>query len=325
MKILITGGLGFVGIHLVRFMAEKGADVIATDIAVPDARIQAFLNPVKSRVKIKSLDVRQRAAFETLVQEENVDSIIHAAAVTPDFITEKTRMETILDANLGGSLNAILITSKIQCVQNLILCSSSGLYGAAPPPEAPLQHESDPLDLDNLYAITKYSAELLGQRCGLLSGKRITSVRLASIYGEMEYPNASRETMSHIGRLWQARNSSKKVLVTGKKVERDWMYAGDLAEAVWGLLEAPKWHYPVYNIGTAGVISFETIVEIFSRFGLGYEWEEDPGKADIAMRPDQARAPMDISRLKEDANFSFGSDPQKSLEQYLFKKTSQFG
>jgi nucleoside-diphosphate-sugar epimerase len=158
---------------------------------------------------------------------------------------------------------------------------------------------------------------LLGQRCGFLSEKRIASIRLASIYGEMERPTGSREHMSHVKRLWDARCSGKKVRVAGKKIERDWMYAGDMAEATWALLCAPRWQYPVYNIGSSQTISFEKMVEIFSDIGLNYSWVDEPGQADIVMRPEQGRAPMNTVRLKEDANYSSPLSSEIRLELFL--------
>jgi len=319
MRVLVTGGLGFAGIHLARHFAEKGAEVVVADILEPDAQGLSFLEPVAEKVRIRFLEVRRRDAFEKLVRDEAIGQIIHAAAITPDFETEQGRLDTVLDVNLVGALNAIIVAAHVPEVERLILLSSSGLYGAPSDVPASLQHENGALELDNLYAITKYSAELVAQRCGALSGKRMISVRLASIYGEMERPTGSREHMSHIKRLQDALRSGRRVRVAGKTIERDWMYAEDMAEAVWGLLNAPGWRYPLYNIGTEQAMSFQEIVEIFAQFGLDYVWVDDPQQAEIAMRPDQARAPLDISRLKADTHLAFPYPPADRLEQYLSK------
>ena len=317
MRILVSGGLGFVGLHLARCCAEHGAEVIAADWLEPDDGAQAFLAPVSERIRLRRLDVRQRDALEMLIRTEGVTHILHAAALTPDQVTEQAQMDRVLDVNLGGAVNAILAAARGPEVERLILFSSSGLYGAPPEDSASLQSEQSTLDLGHLYTVTKYSAELVLQRCAELSGKHMAALRLASIYGEMERPTGSREHMSHIWRLRAAQLSGRRVRVAGPAVGRDWLYAGDMAEAVWTLLCAPRWSYFVYNLGAGQALRFETIVELLARRGLVYEWVDDPEAADIAMRPQQARAPLDLTRLRADTGLTWPRSPTERMEQYL--------
>jgi UDP-glucose 4-epimerase len=319
MKILVTGGLGFVGLHLARLCAEKGAEVIVADILEPTDQIRAFLAPVLGRVRLRPLDVRQRDPFEALVRDEAIGHIVHAAAMTPDYGTEQSQMDRVLEVNLVGAINAILAAARAPLVEQFILLSSSGLYGAPQGGPPALQHETDALDLGNLYTITKYSAELLLQRCRELCGKRMAAVRLASIYGEMERPTGSREHMSHIQQLHDARLAGRRVRVAGPAVERDWMYAGDMAEGIWALLGASRWNHPVYNLGSGQALPFDNIVALFARFGLQHTWVDDPQQADIAMQPHQARAPLDTSRLQTDTRLDLPGSPANRLEHYLSK------
>lgn len=321
MKILITGGLGFVGLHLARLCAEKGAQVVAADVLEPTDAVRAFLAPVATQVRLWPLDVRQRDILETLVRDEAISHILHAAALTPDHTTEQARMDQVLDVNLLGAVNAILVAARTPRVEQFILLSSSGLYGAPVVQPAAPQRETDALDLGNLYALTKYSVELLLPRCAELSGKRMAALRLASIYGEMERPTGSREHMSQIKRLQDALLSKHPVRVAGPAVERDWLYGGDLAEAVWALVNAPRWNHTLYNLGSGQALSFQQIVAVFTRFGLEPSWVEDPQQADIAMRSEHARAPLDISRWQAATGQARPAPPASRLEQYLGRLT----
>jgi nucleoside-diphosphate-sugar epimerase len=306
MRILVTGGLGFVGINVVRYLAQAlEAQVIAADVLTPDPLTQVFLNPVAERVRIVHLDMTDRAAFRQLVQTEAVTHIIHAAAITPDDRRERQQASFIVDVNLGGAINALDVALESPSVERLLLCSSSGVYGASPGASSLVSHQPEDgrLQLDNLYAITKHSAELLAIRYAELSGKAMASVRLAAIYGPMERPTGSREQMSHVWRLRAALETGRPVQVAGPEVLRDWTYTLDMGEAIRALLCAPRWRHTIYNVSCGQAATFRQVVEAFVADGLCVEWVQDPDTADIAMRPSQARAPLDISRLQSDTGF----------------------
>ena len=310
MKVLITGGLGFVGINLARYLAQtmKDARIIAADVNVADAATLAFLKPVANRVHIARLDVTDRAALRDLVQSHAITHIVHAAAITPTDQQEQAQAPLVVDVNLGGVINVLDVALESPSVERLLLCSSSGVYGAPQtlakvPNLRKGQIEDAPLQLDNLYTITKHSAELLAARFSALSGKPMASARLAAIYGPLERPTGSRERTSHVERLRAALQAGRTVRVAGPDVPRDWTYTLDMGEAIRALLGAPRWNHSIYNVSCGQAATFRQIVEAFVARGLRVEWVSDPAEAEIAMRPEQARAPLDISRLQRDAGF----------------------
>jgi len=321
MKILVTGGLGFLGIHLVRRLAElmPDAHITAGDVLTASPSILDFLAPVKDQVELVYLDVRHRQTFRSLVQSREIDTIVHAAALTPNDQTERERMEDVLDINLGGALNAILAAQE-ERVKQVLLCSSTGLYRAPGIRQGELQAEDAALELHSLYTITKYSAELLGQRCALLSGKRIAAVRLTSMYGEMERPTGSREQMSLVFRLVDALLNGRKLCLAGAEIGRDWMYAGEAAAAVKALLDAPTWNYPVYNIGSGQILKLRELAEIFELYGLDVEWSQNPSAADICLRPENGRAALNLKRLTVDTEFLPANIRQK-MEEFVSAQT----
>ena len=140
--------------------------------------------------------------------------------------------------NLGGAINVLEGAIQNPLAERVLLLSSSGLYGA--PKENPISPlpEDSPLQLNNLYGITKYSAELLGARYATLSGKMIASARLAAPYGPMERPIGSRERMGQLQQLLVALQEERVALVAGPAIQRDWTYVLDTAEAIRALLLA---------------------------------------------------------------------------------------
>ncbi len=314
MKILVTGGLGFLGLHLVRGLAETipGARITAADVLAASPAVLEFLAPVKDQVELVLLDVRDRPALRRLVHLREIEGIVHAAGLTPDIATEREQMEAVLDVNLGGALNAILAAQE-PSVQQVLLCSSSGVYGTSGQGEA--RTEDAALELDGLYAITKRSAELIGERAAFLTGKRIAALRLASLYGEMERPTGSREQMSLVYRLTQALRDGKKLGLSGAEIGRDWMHAGEAAQAVAALLVAPAWSHPVYNVGSGQILTLRDLAEIFGDRGLQVTWSEDPADADIALRPENGRSALCIERLTADSGF-VPADSRQVLEAF---------
>jgi UDP-glucose 4-epimerase len=304
MIILVSGGLGFVGINIVQYLAQLSyvEKVVAADILEPDPVAQSFLQQITPKLVFRKMDVADLVSYRSLVEEFGVTSLIHAAAITPDLDYERAHAARVVEVNLSGALNAMAIGYQSPSIKRVLLCSSSGIYGS-PRRKVPLQAEKGPLDLDNLYAITKYSAELIAGRYTRLCGKTFCAVRLGSVYGPMERPTGSRQNMSHIQRLRSALLAGRKVRLAGADISRDWVYALDVAEAVRALLCAPVLTHTVYNVGLGEAFSFRQVVEAFVPYGLRVEWVDEPDQADIFMRQESERAALDIRRLKKDAGF----------------------
>jgi nucleoside-diphosphate-sugar epimerase len=310
MNILVTGALGFVGINIVRTLAAKpDVTVLATDARAPDALARQFLGTVAARVHFATFDITDRAAFHALVADSGATHIIHGAAVTPSLQQERAGTTRVVDVNLGGAINALDAVARIPSVQRFIFVSSSGVYGLTAQAAHGTIGEDAPLVLDNLYAITKRSAELLTARYSVLHGKPMCAVRLGPIYGPMERPSASRERLSAPGQLLAAWRMGRSVTVAGPDVTRDWTYAGDVGEAIWALLAASTWRFGVYNLSYGQTVTLRELVDAFVRQGVAASWVDQVKDADIAMVPAQTRTPMDGTRLHADSGYRPQTDP----------------
>ena len=303
MHILVTGAFGFVGLNVVRWLASQPkVTVAAADLRTPDATSLALLAPVTAQVRALTLDVTDRGAVQAVIAAEQPTHILHAAALTPSPEQERANPTAIVDVNLTSLTHVLEAARVVPSVKKLLVVSSSGVYGAPRPGVSGLQGEEGPLALDGLYGITKYSAELLGAAYAQLGDQMIAAVRLSAIYGPREVPSASRPRISQVGALFQALQEGRRVKVAGPDVLRDWTHTEDIAAALWALLGAERWNYPVYNVSYGAGVSFQAVVDCFVAHGLAVEWVDDLADADIAMPADHARLPLDIRRLQADTD-----------------------
>jgi UDP-glucose 4-epimerase len=318
MRILVTGGAGFVGTHLVAALAAMAdTAVVAADVAPWDAAADRFLAPVRTRVTFANLDVLDAAAMARLVRQERITHIVHAAAITVADAQERARASEIVRVNLIGAYNVLNLAMESETVTRVLLISSSGVYAVPQGKRSHPQCETDPLDLANLYAITKYSSELLAARYAQLSGKLMASVRLPAVYGPLERPRSSRPSTSALRRLMDALHARRAVVVAGPRVARDWTYTADVGAAVAALLRAPRWRHTVYNVSCGQSTPFADVVAAFAERGLAATWTKDAGQADVAMRPQQRRAALDIARLCADTDFLPQYDIRSGIAAWL--------
>jgi nucleoside-diphosphate-sugar epimerase len=301
--ILVTGGLGFVGINLGKALAElPQAQVILADLAQPSEAMQQFLAPAGARVSFAQLDVTDRESLRGLVTEAGVTHLVHAAAITASPAQEAARPTLVVDVNLGGAVNALDVALTSPTVQRVVMVSSSGVY--APPQQSGPVDEDHPLDRGNLYSVTKRNAELLAERYAAISGKPMISVRLASVYGPMEQPKSSRTHVSLVQRLVDATRADQPVRLYGPHVSRDWVHAGDVGRAIARLLTAPRLSHTVYNISSGLPTPFGELAEHFVPHGLCPLWVKKPQEAEIAQEGSHARAPLSITRLLGDTGMT---------------------
>ena len=142
MKFLVTGGAGFLGINLIRYLKERGHDVVSIDIAdfnYPD---------VKDKITVINGDIRDKQIVHVATME--VDVVIHTAAALPLY-----KAEDIFSTDIEGTRN-LLEASKENKVQRFIHISSTAVYGI--PNHHPL-YEDDKLDGVGPYGKAKIAAE----------------------------------------------------------------------------------------------------------------------------------------------------------------------
>ena len=201
MKVLVTGAIGFVGINVVRCLAEQGDKVVALDRSAPDSDALDFLRPVMQRVQLVEADVEDDWALAALVATHRPDGIVHAAAVTPKLETERSMPMRIMNINFMGTMRA-LEAAREHGVERFLFVSSDGLYGGIQDPTQPVDKRRrrgrGPIP------IAKVASEAVCRRYRALYGLEAVSGRVCATYGPMERPTRSRQGMSAICELVRA-------------------------------------------------------------------------------------------------------------------------
>lgn len=314
--ILVTGAAGFVGLNIVRRLAERGASVLALARRAPDPETQRFLAPVAERVRFVAGDVRDRQGLATLVAREGVRRIVHGAAVT-SAEAERDDPAGFVDVNLGGTLN-VLEAARRAGAERVVLISSSAVYGA-PRDRSRLIRESDPLQIGGLYTICKQAGEELCRRYGELYGVSAVAGRLGTAYGPMERPTGSRATMSQVYTLVHAAIAGRPLRLFGAERLRDVCYIDDVAEAFCGLALAERLEHQLYNVSAGTAHSLAEIAAAVAALlpGPGPTLLAEPDDADLIVRPASERGPMDLGRLHADLGFTPRFSLQDGLAHYL--------
>ncbi len=246
-KILVTGGLGFIGAHLVKRLLEEEASVTVVARRIPADRDIAGL--------VKKINLIIGDLSDALVMAKalsGIELVYHLAASAP-FQQHYSEERSIVDLEI---MLALVKESSKANVKKIIFLSGHVVYGI--PQELPIseEHQTDPV---NVYGAGKLSAEVyLKQSCNLY-GIKFVVIRASSCYGPGQIskgviPNFI-STALEGGILYTS------------KVKRDYIYIGDLVSA---LISASSAENRIYNIGGGKSYSIaEVAVTITTLIGKG--------------------------------------------------------
>lgn len=237
MKILVTGGAGFIASHVVDLFVERGADVVVVDNLATGRRLN--LNP---RARFYQLDVRDPALAEVF-DRERPDYVSHHAAQVD---VRRSVDDPLFDAdvNVRGSLNVLECARRLG-VRRLVYSSTGGaVYGE---PEYLPVDERHPVNPICPYGASKHAVEhylfMYKQNYGL----DYVVLRYPNVYGPRQDPYGEAGVVAvFTGRML----AGQPVTINGDGEQtRDFLYAGDCASANLLVLERPD-AAGIYNLGT---------------------------------------------------------------------------
>jgi UDP-glucuronate 4-epimerase len=257
MNIIVTGGAGFIGSHLVATLLEKGEKVSVIDDfnsfydpALKRENIEPFLsNP---NFTLHELDIRDLGSLRLAIGQSEPDVICHLAAragVRPS-ISEPILYEEV---NCLGTLN-ILESIKGLGLKNFVFAASSSVYGLNS--KSPFS-EDDPITMPiSPYASTKRAGELMCFTYAHLYGLPVTCLRFFTVYGEAGRPEMA------VAKFTRAIYDGTELPVYGDgSAIRDFTYVGDIIEGVMGSIYNP-FEYEIINIGGSKTIDVNGLISI---------------------------------------------------------------
>jgi len=289
-KILITGGRGFVGSHVVDFLLQKRR-VSQSQLVIPDSKKDDLRNPRQASRVVRGVDI-----------------VLHLAADVGGIGYSSTHPATQMNNCLQIDLN-VLAAAAGEKVEKIVCVSSAVAYPATA--KSPLQEkdlfQGEPAQGGYGYGFAKRMAVVLSRAYHEEKGLPVAVLLAANAYGPRDDfdPKTSHVIPSLIRKCF----TEKKLVVWGDGSQvRDFIYVKDFAQAVVLAAERLETHEPV-NIGSGEEISIKNLVNLIVKL-TGFK-----GKItwDITKPKGQPRRLIDISKAKK----LLGFKPSHSLEEGL--------
>jgi len=276
MHILVTGGAGFIGSHVVDSLLANGDAVTVLDNFDPfyDRLIKErniAAHRTHPRWRLIEADVRDADALGRL-PAGSFDAIVHLAALGGVRRSIETPL-TYQDVNLRGTHNVLEAARRLK-VPHLVFASSSSVYGVNP--RVPWHEDDSVLKPISPYASTKVSGELLGHVYSHLYGIRFLALRVFTVYGPRQRPDLAIHKFANLIAV------GRPVPVYGDgSTRRDYTYVGDLVTGIEAALRYDRSPYEVINLGNnATVTLLEMIRALEGALGMRatIDWQpEQPG------------------------------------------------
>ena len=309
MKVLVTGGAGFIGSHLVERLLREGHDVAILDDFNDfyDPKIKrANIAAVAKKIAVHDVDLRNGEKVAALFGKEKFAAIFHLAAragVRPSI----QQPQLYYDTNVAGTLH-LLEGARANGVERFIFASSSSVYGAAK--KVPFSEQEQLTQTLSPYAATKIAGEFLCSTYSHLYQMRIVALRYFTVYGARQRPDL-------------AIHQFTRKLYAGEPIDqfgdgttrRDYTYVEDIIQ---GTMAALKYDgrpsrtggfFDVFNLGESETIQLKDLIAAIEKT-LGK-------KAKINRLPEQpGDMPLtcaDISKARK----VLGYDPKTKFEDGL--------
>lgn len=307
---LITGGAGFIGSSLSEELIKQGNKVIAID------NFCDFYNPKIKEYNIKKLlenknfklyrkDIRDRQALKQIFDENNIDIVMHLAAmagVRPSIENPILYQEV----NCMGTQN-ILEEMKEHNVKNLVMASSSSVYGNCK--EVPFREDMVVDFAISPYAATKKANEVMTHVYHKLFDINVIMLRFFTVYGPKQRPDLA------INKFTRLMLEDKEIPMFGDgTTSRDYTYIDDIVDGIiksCNYVVNNKNVYAILNLGNSSPVSLKEMINTIGQV-VGVE----PKIKQLPMQPgDVDRTFADISKAKE----LIGYNPKTSFKEGIEK------
>jgi UDP-glucose 4-epimerase len=314
MSVMVIGGNGFVGGHVIRELINMGEKPVCLDISGESP----ILADMQGRYDFVQANVMDLGALIRHMQHHGVDRVVALTSMVT-FASQNDPVRAY-QLNIGSTLN-VLEAARILPIKRIIYASSLAVYGLTPPGQ-PVP-ETAPLNPVSLYGATKIFCENLGSAYIRDHGVSFAAVRFPGMWGPGQgLLMGGKSSIYGSGKFADIIEKPAKgeiALVPGLKDKYELLYIKDARKEVCQLLFADELGHYAYN---AGCESFNSLQEIGAMVkkrlpDARIEFEQDvefPEGFDFAMPP---RHHLDISRVKAEVGYEPEFPPEKAVDDYL--------
>ncbi|WP_009958791.1 SDR family NAD(P)-dependent oxidoreductase [Verrucomicrobium spinosum] len=294
MKVLVTGGAGFIGSHTVERLLAQGAEVGIldnfNDYYAPDIK-RHNISAVQDRITLVEGDLRDPEVVERAFAEGKYDAVIHLAAragVRPSI----EQPELYIDTNIKGTFY-LLEACKRHGVKKFVFASSSSVYGVNK--KVPFAEEDPILQTISPYAMTKMAGEQMCSNYSTLYGIRCVCLRFFTVYGPRQRPDLA------ISKFTRLILEDKPIDRYGKgDTARDYTFISDIVDGIIGALnyeEGPL--CSIFNLGGSQTVNLNQMIgaieDALGKKAMINEMPEQPGDVPLTS--------ADVSKASKLLNF----------------------
>ena len=308
MRVLITGGAGFIGSHLADALIARGDHVVALDNFSTGSTTN--IKHIAKNFEIIDGDIRNTELIDEATKD--VDLVLHMAAALGVNTILESPLESI-STNIAGS--EVVLNAAAKHKKRILIASTSEIYGKNP--KQPLNETDDrvvgsPQKIRWSYSDAKAIEEAMAFSLNQETGLKVTTARLFNTVG----PRQSAHYGMVVPRFVRSALKNEPISIYGDGTQsRVFCHVDDAIEALLALVATDKTINEVYNVGGTGEITIKELAETVIKETksqssiefVPYEKAYAPGFEDM-----QRRVP-DISKIKQELNWA----PKKNLSQII--------
>lgn len=288
MRILVTGGAGLIGRHFTKLLISRGHLAVVLD----DLRLGEYDElPVGKSVDFRQGSVTDRGDVCSALK--NVDAVVHLAAPSSFLMYE----QDVVGATVGTIASFVTVLEEMRRagLRKLVYTSTSAVYESNPVP----YHEGMPLTPIDMKALSKKWGEEAAQYYSNRYGMTAIGFRPFSVYGVGESAKAGYANIVTLF-VWAMANGHRPIVWGDGRQTRDYLYAGDMAEALWAGLFNDQLATQCFNAGTGIETSWLSLIETINQ-ELGAHLE--PVFVDVPSQIYARRLVADTTRQREILGF----------------------
>lgn len=305
MRILVTGGGGFIGSRLAHALDCRGDAIMAVDLAFPE------MSPdpeASSGVKASYGDVMDAGRIIGVALEFKPDVVVHTAALV-GILPSRLTPTAVIRTNIEGSAN-VFEAARLSGARRVIHLSSEEVYGAYPTPVVTEDSETFPI---MPYGVTKLAVEHLGRSWRDMHGLEVINLRVSWVYGlGLRRPRVPRN-------LVEAAVEGRPLhLSEGADMRIDHTYIDDVVAGAIGAIDHPNHPFDVYNIATGEAQTVTELIAVLKQLVPGAELSA--GAAPMLHTggfPMPTKGALDCERAHATFGYSSRFDLAKGLAAYV--------
>jgi UDP-glucose 4-epimerase len=306
---LVTGGLGFIGLHTARALLDQGEDVVLSQYRVP--REPDFMKAeIGKRAFVEQLDITDKDALMAIGKKHKITGIVHLAVPALNTLSPYDDF----NVNMNGLIN-ILEAGKEWEVKRVGLASSTAVYGGGAPPKDGANTEDALLSVSSRGGATgtwKKCFELVGSYYAGRTGLDVVMLRIAGIYGPLYH------SMSNLpSRLVHAAVKGEAPALRGDTYAEDGgdsCYVKDCGRGIALLMTKDKLDFDTYNVAFGAATTAGQMVSAIQKVVPGFKGDFLKEGASPNSRGNSF---LDITRITAETGYEPQYPVEKAMEDYV--------